>query len=244
MPVVDAANVTSGTASGLWLSEVALQPTGSEFIEIVNPTGATISLDGYYVTDSGNQYFKLPGGVPTVDSGDFIAHFPSGSSIASGAVITIALGTSASFNTAFSVPPTYSIADGTMTVVASTGTISLTNAGEFVGLFYWDGNASLVTDVDMMLVGVPTAANGVINKSGQSVNGGTYATDANTIAAQTSAPGTGVSTKRVASPSGHETASGDSNGIGGSDQTSENTGATWDNSFTAPTPGTTTLPLP
>ena len=242
---IDASVVVSGNAEGLWLSEIALQPTGGEFIEIVNPTGSAIALDNYYVTDSGDQYFKLPGGVPTVDSGDFIAHFPSGSSIASGGIITMALGTSASFQTAYSVAPTYSLTDGTMmNVIAMTGTPSLTNGGEFVGIFYWDGNASLVTDVDMMLAGVPSTANGITDKSGVSVNGATYATDSNSMTAQPTAPGSGVSTKRIASPSGHETESGDSNGIGGSDQTSEDTSTTWDTTFTAATPGATTLALP
>ncbi len=41
------------------LSEVALGPGGSEFIEIVNPTSATVDLANYYLADS-SAYYKLP----------------------------------------------------------------------------------------------------------------------------------------------------------------------------------------
>src|SRR5690348_4476419 len=43
----------------LLLSEVCLSPSGSEFIEITNPTGATVDLSTYYLSDNGN-YWKLP----------------------------------------------------------------------------------------------------------------------------------------------------------------------------------------
>jgi uncharacterized protein (UPF0371 family) len=45
-----------------------------------------------------------------------------------------------------------------------------------------------------MIAGKPAAASQLVSKSGYSQNGATYATDANTIVAQTSAPGSGKST--------------------------------------------------
>jgi hypothetical protein len=122
---------------------------------------------------------------------------------------------------------------------------TLTNTGEPVVLFYWDGTSDRVIDVDVMLAGAPTAANALVNKSGVSVDGpdadsvaAPYATDAMTIAPQSAAPGSNLSTKRIALESAvTETQSG-GNGIAGQDETSEQTQTTWDaGTFTALTPG-------
>jgi hypothetical protein len=66
-----------------------------------------------------------------------------------------------------------------------------------------------------------------------------YATDANSIPMQASAPAAGKSTKRIALDTGHQTASGSGNGITGDDETSEATTATWDATaaYSTPTPG-------
>ena len=227
----------TGTATSLLLSEVQLAPSGGEFIEIVNPTSQPVALDHYYLTDNGN-YWKLPSGAQTLDTGDFIVKFKAGSSIAAHGVVTVAMDTAANFNTADKVLPTYSVADASVTVVASSGTPGLTNTGEIVVLFYWDGATDLVTDVDIMLAGKPTTANGLVSKSGQTEKASTYKTDANTIANQGSTPGSGLSTKRVALETGHETQNGTGNGVDGDDETSEMTATTWDSSaFSAPTPG-------
>jgi len=220
----------------LLLTEVALAPTGGEFIEIANPTTTTFQLDHYYLSDNGN-YFTLPTGTTTIDSGDFIAQFPAGAALQPGKVITVTLGTSTAFQTAYGIKPTYSIADGTMLTVIKNGTISLTDAGEIVVLFEWDGTAPIVKDVDMLLAGVPTAANGLVSKSGLVQGSGQYAVDANTIPRQAAAPPSGKSTKRFLRETGHETQDGTGNGISGDDETSEDTSATWDSTFTAPTPG-------
>lgn len=247
---IDAPGSGSGSGSGggggshLLLSEVVLAPTNGELIEIVNPTTATVDLSTYYVSDFGG-YWKLPTGAPAVDAGDFVAKFPSGATLAPGGVVTIAIATAANFTTNYpGVAPTYSIADATMTVISSNGTATLTNAGELVALFRWDGASDLVQDVDLMLAGVPTAANGLVDKSHVAQDGPdagstttAYATDARTLAVQASTPASGKSTKRIALEAGHETATG-GNGLGGHDETSEDTAATWDTTYTAPTPGT------
>ncbi|MCA9678639.1 MAG: lamin tail domain-containing protein [Kofleriaceae bacterium] len=241
----------SGTAEVLALSEVVLAPTGAEMIEIVNPGAAAVDLSHYYLSDA-PTYFRLPDGSQTLDSADFIARFPSGASIPGGGVVVVAISTAADFQTATGVAPTYSVADGTMTVVAASGTPTLTNAGELVALFYWDGAADLVTDVDLFNAGVPTAANRLTGKAGVAIDGpdggattSTYRAEAGTLPDQAAAPGSGLSTKRVALEAGHETQAGTGNGVDGHDETSEATADTWDQgSFTAPTPGTTTLPLP
>jgi hypothetical protein len=222
----------------LLLSEVVLTPSGHEFIEIVNPTTAAVDLSNYYLADN-SAYYKLPAGAPNLGSSDFIVHFPAGAMIAAGGVVTVATDTAATFMTAYAgAAPTYSIADGTITTVTVNGTPTLTDAGELVALFYWDGS-SLVFDVDLLLAGVPSSINGLdANRSGYSQLGCMYGTDANTMAAQASAPAAGKSTKRLALPAGHEAMGG--NGLTGDDETSEDTSATWDTTATynAPTPGT------
>jgi Lamin Tail Domain len=239
----DAGQIATGDA--LELSEIQLAPTGGEFVEIVNPTDHTIALDGYRLSDNGS-YFLLPAGGQALDTGDFIGHFPTGATIASGQVVTVSTDTAASFTATNGVAPTYSIADGTLPLDDSSGTPGLTNTGEMVVLFYWNGQSDLVTDVDLMIAGNPSLANGIIPKSMVPVDGpdgdsipSLYATDADTIAAQGSTPGSGKSTKRILPETGHETQGGGGNGLGGDDETSEDTQTTWDASgFSAPTPGT------
>jgi hypothetical protein len=227
----------NGQSDRLLLSEVQLGPGGSEFIEVVNPHNYAVDLSHFYLSDTGD-YFKLPGGY-TVGGGDFIVKFPASSMIAAHAVVTVAIGTAAAFSSAFpSSSPTYSIADGTMMVVSSSFP-SLTDSGEIIVLFSWDGSAFLVQDSDMMIVGIPTSGNGLVSKSGFMQGSDTYHTDSDTITAQASAPAAGKSTKRIMLDTGHENQLGTGNGIDGCDETSEDTGTTWDStaSFSAATPG-------
>jgi len=228
----------------LLLTEVVLAPSTGELIEIANPNAQPVDLSTYYVADAG-PYFRIPGGPPVVDSADFIARFPAGASIPAKGVITVALDTSAAFTTVYGVAPTFALSGGTMITVASNGIPSLTNAGELVVLFRWDGTSDLVRDVDILLAGAPTAANALVDKSGVTLDGPdadvtttAYKTDARTLAAQASAPASGKSTKRIALETGHETQGGAGNGLTGDDETSENTAMTWDTTFTNPTPGT------
>ncbi len=237
------ADAPPSTVAPLQLSEVVLAPNNLELIELVNPGSAPVSLRNYYLTDV-PTYFRLPAAGQTADVSDFIVRFPVGATIPARGVITIALDTTATFTAAAGVAPTYSIASGTIELVAGSSA-TLTNTGEPVVLFFWDGASDRVTDVDVMLAGAPTAANALVNKSGLSVDGpdagasGTaYAVDAMTIAAQSSTPGSGLSTKRVALESASTEHQTGGNGVLGQDETSEQTTTTWDTSgFTTPTPG-------
>jgi len=226
----------TGATVHLLLTEVALRDIGGEFIEIHNPTAAAVALDNYYLADIGN-YWTLPAAAPNVAGSDFVVKFPAGAMIAPGAVMTIATGTAVSFMTTYGSAPTYSITDGTITAVAVGIGPTLTDGGEIVVLFTWDGVADLVKDVDIMLAGVPTMQNTLVSKSGQMQGTATYATDAETILAQAAAHGAGQSTKRIAAEGGNELHPGNGNGITGDDETSENTAMTWDTTFSAPTPG-------
>lgn len=232
----------AGTTGALFVTEVMLAPSTGEFIEIANPTDELIDLSNYHLTDSGN-YFRVPVAA-TVDATDFIVKFPPGATIAAKSVITVALDTTANFQTLHGMAPTYSIASGTMTSVVANGIAQLTNAGELVVLFYWDGERDLIRDVDLVLAGVPTPANGLVDKSGVAIDGpdgdsttSVYAADARTITVQGAAAGSGMSTKRIANETGNEVQNGSGNGLTGDDETSETTSATWDTTFSTPTPG-------
>lgn len=233
--------VPASAPAQLLLTEVVLAPTPGEMIEIANPGTAAVDLSTYYLSDAGS-YFRLPAGAPALDSGDFIAKFPAGAMIPGQGVITVSLDTAANFQTTYSVAPTYALS--AMTTITSTGAPSLTNGGELVVLFTWDGAADTVRDVDMMLVGIPTLANGLVNKSGVAIDGpdadttGTaYQPDAATLTSQSAAPASGKSTKRIAPEAGLERQLGTGNGIDGDDETSENTAQTWDTGLNPPTPG-------
>jgi hypothetical protein len=246
-PDPDAMPPPGAAAAPLLLTEIAAAPTGAEMIEVGNPTGEPVDLSRYYLADVG-AYFELPAGTASPAAADFVVRFPAGATLAPGEVVVVALDTAAAFTTATGAAPDYSIADATMVPVAGSAA-TLTNGGELVALFFWDGASDLVTDVDLMLFGAPTAANGLVAKAGVALDGpdagaqpSSYAAEAGTLAPQPSAPGAGLSTKRILLESGHESAA-SGNGPGGEDETSEATGATWDTTFTAPTPGTTTLPL-
>ena len=228
---------------GLLLSEIVLAPTGGELIELVNTGTTAIDLSTYYVSDAPG-YFKLPAGVAMVaaDTSDFVAKFPAGATLAPRAVATIALDTVANFGLAYpGVTPTYSIGSGSMMVLTG-GSPTLTNAGEPVVLFQWNGASDKVVDVDIMIAGTPAAANVLVAKT--PVDGPdadatptAYAADALTLPAQT-APGSTRSTKRLLPESAATETWTGGNGQGGHDETSEQTNVTWDSAgYTAPTPG-------
>lgn len=228
------------TSAKLLLTEIVLAPSTGEFIEIANPGSTPIDLAGYYLSDAGS-YFRVPAGSPTVDSTDFIVKFPAGAQIAAHGVVTVAIDTVANFTTAYGAAPTYALS--TMTPVAANGVPSLTNGGEIVVLFSWDGTSDLVRDVDMVLAGAPTVANGIVDKSGVMIDGPDsdsattpYKADARTLAPQATAPASGKSTKRLAQEGGFQSGSA-GNGVTGADETTENTAQTWDTTYSLPTPG-------
>lgn len=243
-PEPDAPPFDPAAGSPLLLSEVVLTPTDGELIELVNITDQRVDLSRFFLTDSGS-YFRLPGGAPVLDNADFIAKFPAGASVPAHGVVTVAVSTTTDFLANYGIAPTFSIADGTMEVVAAAATPNLTNGGELVAVFFWDGATDVVADADLVLAGSPSAVNAVIDKSGVQIDGPdgdaaatAYAIDARSIGIQMGTPGAGESTKRIAREAGHEVQDGAGNGLGGDDETSEDTGATWDAvTFSAPTPG-------
>jgi hypothetical protein len=123
-------------------------------------------------------------------------------------------------------------------VIVSEKTATLANAGEGIALFFWDGSAAVVKDVDLMNAGVPAASALIVNKTG--IPG--YLHDLHTIPVQghNGPPLAGFSTKRL-SPEGLNEVHSGGNGLTGDDETSEDISVTWDDTFTEPNPGITTL---
>jgi hypothetical protein len=232
-------------SSSLLLSEVVLAPTQGEMIEIVNTSNQEVDLSTYYLADNG-AYYALP--LPlqvTVQQNDFIVKFPPSARIGGHGVVVVAIDTPTNFATTYGMAPSFSVVDGSMQTIAMNGQPTLTNEGEPIILFQWDGQSDLVHDVDILVAGRPTPQNALSNKSGIQQDGpdmdtlpSTYAVDRHTMLQQSSIPGSGQSTKRIRLEVGHEVQDGKGNGQSGDDETSEDTSATWDTVFTAPDPFT------
>ena len=246
-------------APDLLLSEIVVTPTNGEFVEIYNPTGTSINLSDVYLTDAtfssgGVFYYNIVTGANAGGGGfgDFHARFPDGSTIAPGEFQTVSISGSDAFLANFGIDPTYElfedavVADGIPDMrEALPGSINgqggLSNSGEVVILYTWDGVSDLVQDIDYGLWGDKAEA---VDKTGVSIDGPDPDAIASTYLADTIIPSqdvifggshaSGDSFQRVDFTEGAETQSG-GNGLTGSDETSEDLSATW--SLAAATPG-------
>jgi len=178
------------SASHLLITEFATQGTPAEFFEIYNPTSEPVDLSKYYVTDAWYEgvtpyqgYHLYPGGTFQITTNtDFCARFPQGSVLQPGTGICVALyapGIDSIYGAGTSdyeicavpgSPATDMIMVGNNTPTWSAGSTTLTNAQEFIMLFYWDGVSDNVCDVDYVTFGTATTTNRV-DKSGVSVDG-------------------------------------------------------------------------
>ena len=250
---------TSAPAPDLLLSELVVTPTGGEFIEIFNPTAATIDLSDVFLTDAtfaggGVYYYNVVTGASAGGGGfgDFHARFPDGATIPAGVFQTIALAGSADFSTAYGFDPDYELyedgagADAVPDMrEALPGSINgqggLSNSGEVVVLYTWDEASDLVADVDYALWGDAAEA---VDKTGVSIDGPDADGTASTYLADTAVAlqdvisggshASGDSFQRVDFTEGAETQTG-GNGLTGSDETSEDLSVTWQQ--IAATPG-------
>lgn len=227
----------TGSNSHLLLTEVCLNPDAAAFIEVYNPTGSNVDLTNYYLAVT-PSYYQLPLNSETIARHQWIVQFPVASTIKAGQVVTVTPESGFDFDGTYGVFPTYSIDDEDMNPILVDTDPYMDFTGTSVVLFYWDGIADLVEDVDIMIAGAPTTQWQLTDKSGVMQGSSTYAGDANTIAAQAGTPGANTSTKRILFETGNEIQNGMGNGITGHDETSENTAVTWDNTYGAPTPGT------
>ena len=240
-------------------------PTSGEFIEIHNPTALPIDLSDVYLTDAtfsggGTYYYNIVTGSNAGGGGfaDFHARFPDGASIAPGAYQTISLPGSDAFLAEYGIGPDYELFEdgGAPDAVpdmreALPGSINnqggLSNSGEVVILFTWDGASDLVADIDYAVWGDKVEA---VDKTGVTIDGpdpdstgSTYLSDTAIASQDIVAPGShagGASFQRADLAEGTETQTG-GNGLTGSDETSEDLSVTW-SIDTVPTPGGAFVP--
>ncbi|MCC6553212.1 MAG: lamin tail domain-containing protein, partial [Polyangiaceae bacterium] len=250
----------------LLLSEVVVSPTEAEYMEIYNPGPAPVSLANYYLADYA-AYYQVVTGTPPAVSSDFIVRFPANAVIQPGEFQTISTGGGQCFLdacgsvgtfTGYGALPTYEIAppdplhssaavpDMIVPYAGAVGTIyGLTNSGEPVVLFYWDGVTDLISDADYVYYG--TSNNTPVNKTNVSIDGpdangttSTYLPEAMDDPANHAPLYISASTPlRIAcradfAETGQVMSGG--NGVMGADEASENWSTTWATCMAA-TPG-------
>lgn len=236
-----------GGAAHLLITEVRAVGNSSEFVEVFNPLSEQVELRDYYLTDEPNyyllpQYRKDPMLVP-VGAYDFLVRFPE-ATLAAGQSVVIALnedGFAAEFSATkldYVVTPSSGepVAEPMEIFADNLATpIRIGDASEVIVLFHWDGAADLVTDVDIVHIGNeavdPGAEDGLPNKTDQSIDGpdpddraGSYLPDSASMLPMTIR--NSGSYQRMALEGDSETDSG-GNGVGGHDETSEDTQRTW-----------------
>jgi hypothetical protein len=229
----------------LLLTEVSVGPSGHEFVEIHNPSSQAVDLSDYYLWDatkSGTDYWMIAS-EPAVDQTyDFAVRFPASSSIGPGQYLTISVSATADFAANFGENPDFAVlgdgSGGTQNMLpAYTDSVgsgpTITDSGEVMVLFQWDGSSDLVKDIDYLVWGDKVEAS---DKSGETVGSSTYQNDT-AIGDQETPPGDGRSYQRVDLTEGNETKTG-GNGISGNDETSEDVSQTWKTD--TPTPGAAT----
>jgi len=214
------------------ISEIVVQPSEAEFVEIYNPAPPAVDLSDYYLADYPLYYGLTTAGDPPVDS-DFRARFPAETSLGCGDVVVVSLESGTAFFTVYGTAPDFDFAPGDPTAPDMIGELSsvasLTNSDEMVVLFRWDGASDLVADADYLLYG---DASDAMDKTAIEVGESSYQPE--TAAASQAfvpEPALGVSLHRCDFAETTEAKSG-GNGIGGHDETSES----FTSSFAAGTP--------
>jgi hypothetical protein len=173
--VLGAASVSLGQGH-LLISEFVNTPTAGEFIEIHNPTPDSVDLSNYYLSDAvflnNNDYINVVNGFTVGTGSDFMSKFPDGTKIGPGQYMTVAF-KGDDFLTTYSVGADFEIrgvdAGTTDMDSVSVGAFpGLSNDGEVIILFYWDGESDLVQDVDIVVWGNLEEA---VDKTGVSIDG-------------------------------------------------------------------------
>ncbi len=194
------------------------------FIEIYNPTDRTVSLDDYYLTNAPN-YYLVTDGTFTAASGDFLAPFPAGFTIAPGSVVVVAF-EGLKFESEYGFKPDFELFSDDFTDVPNLpfqgDDLNKFSSPDFIMLFFWDGGSALVKDADYLAWKTNTGAG--VDKSGITVSGETYLAD--TPVADQKFVAYSSTMERFGPVEIGETVSG-GNGITGHDETSEDMAEAW-----------------
>ncbi|MCK4644505.1 lamin tail domain-containing protein [bacterium] len=179
----------------LLITEVSVSGSAgmnAEYVEIYNPTTYEIDLSNVYLTDAtwsgGPTYYYMivlgDGGGGA--SGDFNAKFPADASIGAGEYLVVAMAGD-DFNDRFGFDADYELFDtgnaAPEMVEATAGSINdqggITDSGEVIVLYYWDGMTDLVKDLDYFVWGDKNEA---VDKTGVFIDGPDADTDVSTYA--------------------------------------------------------------
>lgn len=228
---VDCGGSCLACPGSLLITELVDTTNSQEFIEIHNPGSEAVTLEHVYLADF-PEYYQWA--VNVSEPSDFRVRFPAGASIDAGEYVVISMENGVDFAGNYGEYPDYDLDsdDATAPVMrgVSSGSTTLSNTGEMVVMFFWDGSSDLVSDIDYVVY-EPTpfelSALDAMNKSGQTVGASTYANET-PIQSQSIAPDpdTGESLSRCDLSEGSESQSG-GNGFSGQDETSENLEETW-----------------
>lgn len=266
--------VANGPGAGATSAEFIeiYNPTGQAFqldnYHLTDVSGSQLStadFDYWQLATAGNGQQFAP--LNTAGSSDFHARFPAGTLINPGAVIVVAIdggGFAAAFPTLPAGTQVFTIRNaqaGQTAILTWAGPIGnftfnttgpntaagLTNGGEPITLFFFDGsatsnNSDIVIDIDQVFYGAPAGANLHNNKTGIAVDGFDAGTTPTTYNAETA----GAAANRTPAPTpsvirtvwteGTEPRNPTSNGFQGHDEMGENLGTTF-TAVTTPTPG-------
>ena len=230
-------NKCSWPGGPLLITEVVTTPTAGEMVEIFNPTGKSQPLADIFLADLETYHLVVEGKKPAHAS-DFIARFPSTAAIGPGQFQLVALAGATNFAATHGRKPHYelvpqdpAVPDMVAPVTGAIGSApTLTNSGEVLVLFHWNGYSDRVKDLDYLIWGGATP----VNKSGVCTDGPDpdikstcYLGDTGpTGQSRLTAHATGGSFHRCNFQEGTEKKVG-GNGSGGHDETSEPLTATW-----------------
>ncbi|MBI4575356.1 MAG: lamin tail domain-containing protein [Planctomycetes bacterium] len=146
----------------LLITEVSDRPP--EFIEVYNPGVGPVPLDGFRLSDRSDYWRLTPAGGGSAGAvSTFLAAFPPGTRLGPRAYAVVA-SDGVSFRALAGRPADLVLGRATGAEGVMTGSILppfhplgeihlLTNAGDIVVLFWWDGVSDLVQDVDMVAYG-------------------------------------------------------------------------------------------
>ena len=244
------------------ISEIGILANDAEFIEIWNPTDQAVDISNYFISDN-SAYYTItigPWNPDQTDSTDFVAQFPSGTSIPAGGVIVVG-GNPVGYEAVFGGCPDFFLeatgqavscggANVPAMIVPANGTVGsdvgklLSNEREMVVLFAWDGSSAAVKDVDYVTWGDQfidasrvdkTGVSGYQNDTARGSQTGADATFELEGGAPEAGPSAARSIERCDATEPGEVLSG-GNGITGHDETSENFASSFSKQE-VPTPG-------
>ncbi len=241
---VDCGGAVCGACPGaLLLSEVVVSPTAGEYIEILNPSELSVSLEHVYLADYPG-YFGIATNSAPPHSSDFRVSFPKGASIPGKARIVVALKSATAFFATYGRYPDYDFSATDSHAANMLGVFSavsgLSDGAEMVVLFRYVPGADRVVDLDYLVYGNTSDA---VDKSSTLALVTPYAPDTPASAQHAAAaPKASQALVRCDETEGLEKST-DGNGYLGHDETSE----ALDQSFRVmpgPTPGAATPGCP